>query len=94
MIAYFEIDEKGKVLYGCTTAREGTVKMDVTEDLFFNIRKYVYKNGKFIIDENYVEPIRPKTKLQILEEENEKLKTRVEIMQGALDALIMNTLKL
>ena len=90
MISYFEIDEKGKVTYGCTTPREGTIGIDVTKDIFFNIHKYIYKNGEFILDENYVEPPRPKTEMELLKEENEELKRRQETTQEALDYILMN----
>lgn len=90
MIAYFEINEKGKVTYGCTTPREGLIELDIKEDVFFQIHKYIYRDGEFIIDENYVEPPRPKTEMEILQEENEELKRRQQATQEALDYILMS----
>lgn len=90
MLVYIKIDDKGKVIEGNSNFLEGSIELDVGKDILLNINKYIYKNGELILDENYVEPPRPKTQLQILQEENEELKRRQQATQEALDYILMS----
>lgn len=82
---FIEITEKLRNKIMQESSHIELITIDIDKSKIYDVEDYELLFQPYIPDTSNI----PKTPMQILEQENAELKSRVEVMQGALDALIM-----